>query len=174
MTETDVRKTFPEATEAQVQAILALRGAEDARLAALEAELETARQTIGTLEKDKAGAGALEAELEGYRRAEARRREAEEARQARQALENRFNAVVGERTFVHELVRQGVLDAFEKALAGNAGNGRDDAAIFDALTRDKDYFLSMNPPAAPDMGRVEGGFGADATARAVMGLPPRE
>ena len=37
--------------------------------------------------------------------------------QARAALESRFNAVVGDRKFVHDFVRQGVLGEFEKALA---------------------------------------------------------
>ena len=62
---------------------------------------------------------------------------------------------------------------FEKALADKANEGKGDAAIFDGLTRDKDYFASMNPGGKPDMGGI-GGVSSDDDARAIMGLPPKK
>lgn len=173
MTRDDVRKTFPEATDEQVKAIMDLHGADiertkgavgadAAKLTALQNELNEAKTTIGTLEAAKADADKLQAEIDRYKQAE-----------ARAALESRFNAVVGDRKFVHDFVRQGVLGEFEKALADKANEGKGDAAIFDGLTRDKDYFASMNPGGKPDMGGI-GGVSSDDDARAIMGLPPKK
>ncbi len=184
MTRDDVRKTFPEATDEQVKAIMDLHGADiertkgaagadAAKLTALQNELNEAKTTIGTLEAAKADADKLQAEIDRYKQAEAQRQEAEKAAQARAALESRFNAVVGDRKFVHDFVRQGVLGEFEKALADKANEGKGDAAIFDGLTRDKDYFASMNPGGKPDMGGI-GGVSSDDDARAIMGLPPKK
>ena len=172
MTRDDVRKTFPEATDEQVKAIMDLHGADiertkgaagadAAKLTALQNELDEAKTTIGTLEAAKADADKLQAEIDRYKQAEAQRQE------------SRFNAVVGERKFVHDFVRQGVLSEFEKALADKANEGKGDAAIFDGLTRDKDYFASMNPGGKPDMGGI-GGVSSDDDARAIMGLPPKK
>lgn len=182
MTRDDVRKTFPEATDEQVKAIMDLHGADIERtkgaagadatkLTALQNELDEAKTTIGTLEAAKADADKLQAEIDRYRQAEAKREEARKAAQAHTELESRFNTVAGQRKFVHELVRQSVLSEFEKAVADRANEGKSDTAIFDGLTRDKDYFASMNPPAGGDMGRM-GSVPAAETARAVMGLPP--
>ena len=102
MTRDDVRKTFPEATDEQVKAIMDLHGADiertkgaagadAARLTALQNELDEAKTTIGTLEAAKADADKLQAEIDRYKQAEAQRQEAEKAAQARAALESRFN-----------------------------------------------------------------------------------
>ena len=184
MTRDDVRKTFPEATDEQVKTIMDLHGADiertkgaagadAAKLTALQNELDEAKTTIGTLEAAKADADKLQAEIDRYKQAEAQRQEAEKAAQARAALESRFNAVVGDRKFVHDFVRQGVLGEFEKALADKANEGKGDAAIFDGLTRDKDYFASKNPGGKRVMGAI-GGVSPDDAARAIMGLPPKK
>ena len=44
-----------------------------------------------------------------------------------------------------EYVRTGVMNDFEKALADKANRGKSDAEIFESLTKDRDYFKSMNP-----------------------------
>lgn len=181
MTREDVRKTFPEATDEQVNAIMSVHGADiektkasagadAAKLAALQTDLSKAKETITALEKNKTDAEAITAEIEKYRAADAKRAQDEKAAQERAALEARFNAAVGERKFVHEFVRKGVLEEFGKALCDKANEGKGDAAIFDQLTRDKDYFASMNQPGKPDMGGA-GPIGSDEDARAVMGLP---
>lgn len=82
--------------------------------------------------------------------------------------------MVGERRFVHEYVKKGVLGEFERALAEEGNKGKGDKDIFDALTQDKDYFASMNPPAAPDMGSIGAGAVDTASARAIMGLKPEK
>ena len=77
MTRDDVRKTFPEATDEQVKAIMDLHGADiertkgavgadAAKLTALQNELNEAKTTIGTLEAAKADADKLQAEIDRY------------------------------------------------------------------------------------------------------------
>ena len=58
----------------------------------------------------------------------------------------------GDRKYLHEMVRAGVMADFGKALQDKANRGKGDKEIFDDLTRDKGYFASQNPPA--DMGPV--------------------
>lgn len=184
MTRDDVKKTFPEATDEQVKALMDIHGADIERtkaaagtdaqkLKTLEADLTAAKETIKSLESANGDAAKLKKELEDYRQAEADRKKAEDAAQARAAVEARFNSAVGERKFVHEFVRNGVLGEFEKALSDKANEGKGDKDVFDQLTRDKDYFASMNPP-APNMGGIGGDNVNAQDARAVMGLPPVE
>lgn len=158
----DITKLFPEATDEQVSALLDINsrdigkakgGAEKLQtdLDAANAALETAKATITTLEAAKGDTVALQAEVDRYKAAEAERKAAETAAQLRAAIEARFNAQVGDRAFIHDFVRKGVLDEFEKALADKANAGKGDKDLFDALTTDKGYFASQNPP-PPNMG----------------------
>ena len=143
-------------------------------LTAANEQLTTARNTIVELEKSKGSVTDLEAKLKAYEDAEKVRKDKEASDAARKEVESRFDAAFGtERKFVHELVRPGVVGEFEKALADPANKGKSDKDVFDAITKDKDYFASQNPPAGGGMGGMGGGSGADKIdARAVMGLPP--
>ena len=96
MTRDDVRKTFPEATDEQVKAIMDLHGADIERtkgaagadatkLTYLQNELNEAKTTIGMLEAANADADKLQAEIDRYKQAEAQRQEAEKAAQAHAA-----------------------------------------------------------------------------------------
>lgn len=182
MTRDDVKKTFPEATDEQLKALMDIHGADiertktaagadHERLKALEASLAAAKQTISGLEAAKTDADKLQAEIDRYKAEEAKRQATEREAQARAAVEARFNAAVGDRQFVHEFVRRGVLGEFGKALADKANEGKGDKDVFDQLTKDKDYFASMNPP-APNMGGIGDAPSGAQDARAVMGLPP--
>jgi len=158
----DITKIFEGATDEQISALLdinskdigkAKAGVEklQADLDAANAALTEARATITQLESAKGDVAKLQAEIDKYKAAEAERQAAEAAAQLRAAIEARFNAVVGDRSFLHEYVRKGVLDEFDKALADKANVGKSDKDIFEALTKDKGYFASQNPP-APNMG----------------------
>jgi hypothetical protein len=166
----DITKLFEGATDDQIKALLDINSADitkalgkqsgeittlQAKATDLEGQLTTANTTIATLEAAKGDAAALEAELGRYKQAETERKQAETAAQLRAAVEARFDAVVGDRKFLHDFVRKGVLDEFERALADNANAGRGDRDLFDALTKDKGYFASQNPPI--NMGGAGGG-----------------
>jgi hypothetical protein len=154
----DITKTFPEATDEQVSALLdinsgdigkAKKGAEklQADLDTANATLKAAQDTIEGLEASKGDTSKLQQQLDAYKTAEAERKAAETTAQLRAAVEARFNAQVGERAFVHEFVRKGALDEFEKALGDKTNAGKGDKDLFDALTTDKGFFATQNPPA---------------------------
>ena len=149
-----------ELTDAQVKGLLDLNSADITKalnrqkddLTAANDALAKARETITALEANKADADALQKQIDDYKAAdEKRKQEAQEAAQ-RAELEQRFNAVSGDRKYLHEMVRAGVMADFGKALQDKANRGKGDKEIFDDLTRDKGYFASQNPPA--DMGPV--------------------
>lgn len=140
----------------------------------IKGQLKTAKETITALEASKGDTVKLQEQVDTYKAAEEQRKKDEDAAKARKEMESRFDAAVGtEKKFVHEYVRTGVIGEFEKALTDPANKGKSDKDIFDAITKDKDYFASQNPPAGGGMGGMGGGTGADKIdARAVMGLPP--
>ncbi|MEA4899317.1 MAG: hypothetical protein VB067_02540 [Christensenellaceae bacterium] len=161
----DIVAYFKDATDEQVKALLDINSADitkaldkrkgetdalQGRLDEANAALTTANNTIKALEATKGDTAALQKQIDDYKKADADRQEAEKQARAQAELEERFNAAAGDRAFIHDYVRKGVLDDFGKALADKANRGKSDKDVFDAITKDKDYFASQNPP--PKMG----------------------
>jgi hypothetical protein len=174
----DITKIFGDATKEQIDQIMAIYGADieaaKATGTAAAEELKTAKETIAALEAAKGNADELAKELDRYKAEEQARKAEEEAAKAHAAIESRFTAVTGGKAFVHDYVRSGVLGEFEKALADETNTGKSDAEIFDALTKDKDYFKSQNPGSVGGMGKpgsVDIDAASMAAARKIMGLP---
>lgn len=135
-------------TEEQANKIFAMNGldVENAKKK-LQSDLEDAKAALAALEASKGDADALQAELDHYRQAEAEREKAEQEAAEAARLMERFNAVKGENKFSSEFTEKGVLEAFRSALADPANEGKGDAELFAALTRDKEgVFASKNPP----------------------------
>lgn len=153
----DILRIFEGATKEQIDQILDINSGDVGRalnrqkdeLEHATEELREAKETIAKLEQSSADADELKRQIDAYREADERR--AQEAREAaeRAELEERFGAVSGERKFVHDMVREGVMRDFGAALKDKANRGKSDREIFDALTKDKDYFASQNPQANP-------------------------
>ena len=99
-------------------------------------DLKTAKETISTLEANKGDTDALQAELDKYKQADEARQKAEQEAAAHKAMEDRFNAVLGDKQFANDLVRNGTMDAFSRALNDPANTGKGDKELFDALTKD--------------------------------------
>ena len=107
-----------------------------------------------------------------YREAEALRAREEAKAEQRRALSKRMDAVLGGRRFVHERLREDVLNDFARALADADAQGRSDQEIFDALTKDRHYFASRHPaPRMAAFGRVREDGGAMSALRRAFGLP---
>lgn len=169
MRKDDITRLFPEASDEQVKALLDINSAdithaldkrrgetdqlqEELSKARAEADkareaLSKANETIQGLESVKGDAAKLQEEIERYKQAEAERIEADKKAAAQRELEERFSAVCGDKKFIHDLVRRGVMEDFGKALNDRANRGKSDAEVFDALTKDQGYFASQNPPA---------------------------
>ena len=83
----------------------------------------------------------------------------------RAEVERRFEAAAGNREFLHEYVRKGLLADFAAALEDAANAGRSDAEVFSALTREKNCFAAQNPPPplpAPEAAELERASGGEA------------
>lgn len=146
-----------ELTDAQIKALLDVNSADITKalnkqkddMAATEKALTDARATITELEKNKGDVTELQKQIDAYKEADAQRQKAAKEAEERAELESRFAAVSGERKFIHDMVREGVMRDFDAALKDKANRGKGDKEIFETLTKDKDYFASQNPPAPP-------------------------
>lgn len=120
----DISRIFEGATKEQIDQLLDINSADIGKalgkqkddLTAANDALAKAQATITALEANKADATALRKQIDDYKAAdEKRKQEAQEAAQ-RAELEQRFNAVSGDRKYLHEMVRAGVMADFGKAL----------------------------------------------------------
>lgn len=151
------------------------KGKYDSDLKKARDDLKAAKETISTLEANKGDMDALQAELDKYRQADEARQKAEQEAAAHKAMEDRFNAVLGDKQFANELVRNGTMDAFFRALNDPANTGKGDKELFDALTKDA-AGIWKNPQ--QETVKVPGVTGSWADAdnkermmRQAMGLP---
>ena len=159
MTKNDIATILAglELTDAQVKALLDVNSADITKalnkqkeeLANANEALKKAQETIATLEANKADVDALQKQIDQYKQAEAERAEAEKQAREEAELEERFSAVAGDKKFIHDMVREGVKRDFGAALKDRQNRGKGDAAIFEALTKDKGYFASQNPAGNP-------------------------
>lgn len=154
------------------------KGKYDSDLKKARDDLKTAKETIATLEANKGDTEALQAELDKYKQADEARQKAEQEAAAHKAMEDRFNAVLGDKQFANDLVRNGTMDAFSRALNDPANTGKGDKELFEALTKDA-AGIWKNPQREPV--KVPGVTGSWADAdnnermmRKVMGLPPEK
>ena len=107
------------------------------------AEQMEAEAAVGKMAEENAAMKQLLNEYEAEKAAQTQA--AAEAR-ARQAMEDRFEKAVGDRQFVHEVVRQGVLADFAVLAADPENVGIGDRELLDRLTRGQGYFAKQCPP----------------------------
>lgn len=162
----DVSRIFKDATEEQINQLLDINSADIGKArgsaAKMQEDLDAAHATIVELKANAGDVAKLKEQIAKYEQADAERKEAEKKAAERAELEERFTAVSGERKYIHDMVREGVMADFGKALQDKANRGKSDTEIFDTLTKDKGYFASQNPPA--NMGGVGNVTGDDSDA----------
>lgn len=152
----DIAKIFEGATDEQINKILDINSADIGKaknasaqiqqdLDAANAALAKANETIKSLEANKGDLEKVQKELDDYKAAEEQRIAAEKAAAERAELMERMDAVLGDRKFIHDRMRDIVADDFAKALADKANRGKSDTEVFEAITRDQGYFASQNP-----------------------------
>lgn len=151
-----ITEIFKDATKDQIDQLLNINSADISKALGsagdVQQKLDAANNKIAELQAKAEKAEALQQENNQLKEAEKQRVEAEKKAQERAELEERFNSVSGDKKYIHDMVREGVLNDFGKALADKANRGKGDKEIFEAITKDKGYFSSENPPA--DMGGV--------------------
>lgn len=170
MTREQVRSIFADATDDQVNQLLNIHSADigkakssgdklQADLDSVKNELATAKATISQLEASKGDVEALQKQIDDYKAADKKRAEDAAAAAEKAELEERFGIVANGKTFIHDMVKAGVLADFGAALKDKTNRGKSDAEIFEQLTKDKGYFSSQAPnvPSQPKLGNVGAG-----------------
>ena len=183
-------KAIAELTDEQIKAIMDLNGADvekaKAKVTALEADLKQAKEAndkINTefeaLKSSNAGAEEYKSKYEALvaeNEAKAKQAEADRiAKEKAESLDKRFEAVVGDKKFSHEAIRADYRRKFENALADKENEGKSDADVFHALSKDDATAFTGVTAVRLQGGRPQelGSNYDDATARAVMGLPKK-
>ena len=147
----EIKAIFENATDDQLDKIMALNGADiekgKGKITALENELkekkeafenlnnemETLKSNNATAEDYKAKFEQLQTEIaEKEKQAEADRLAKEKA----DLIESRFAAVVGDKKFNHEAIKADYLRKFGEALDNKDFTGKSDSEIFHELTKD--------------------------------------
>ena len=151
----DISKLFPDATDDQISALLDINsrdigkakgdaGKAQSDLDAANNALKEAQATIAALEAAKGDAEALQKQIDEYKAADEKRKADEKAAAERTELLGRMDAVLGDRKFAHERLRDVVAEDFAKALKDKANLGKSDKEVFEALTNDQGYFANQN------------------------------
>lgn len=152
----DISKLFPDATDEQISALLDINSKDIGKakgdagkiqtdLDAANEALKEAQNTIAALEAAKGDAEALQKQIDEYKAADEKRKADEKAAAERAELMERMDAVLGDRKFTHDRLRDVVFDDFANALNDKANRSKSDKDIFDALTKDQGYFVNQNP-----------------------------
>ena len=147
----EIKAIFADATDEQLKAVMDLNGADvekaKSKVTALEAELKESKEdkdkliseldelkaTNASGEDWKAKFEALQSEnIAKEKQAEADRILAEKT----EAINKRFDAVVGNKKFSHDAVREAYLKKFGEAIELEANKSKADADIFHELTKD--------------------------------------
>lgn len=188
----DLKAIFAEATDKQLKKIMDLNGSdverEKGKLSALEKELEDKKAAFDTLNGEFEALKASNASAEDYKAKfdklqediaakEKEEREAKEKAEREENILNRYNAVAVDKDgkpleWTHEAIKADYLHKFSEALNDKANEGKSDADIFSALTKEdgaafkvpgaQTVFGGANNVSCPDLD--------DAKINAIMGL----
>lgn len=133
-----------------------------------------AAETIKQLQESMGDVDGMKAKLEEYQKADEARQKAEQEAAAHKAMEDRFNAVLGDKQFANDLVRNGTMDAFFRALNDPVNTGKGDKELFEALTKDATG-IWKNPQQEPvKVAGVDMHTGAKYTADQIRAMTPEQ
>lgn len=132
-------KIFAERSK-EIEADKAKREKVEADLEANKKSLENLTKEFETLKTSNASAEEYKSKYEAIvaeNEAKARQEEADRiAKEKAEGIDKRFDAVVGEKKFTHSAIRAEYRRQFETALSDKANEGKSDADVFHALTKD--------------------------------------
>lgn len=160
----EIKAIFADATDEQLKAVMDLNGADvekvKLKVTALEAELKETKEDKDKLiseldelktanasgEDWKAKFEALQSEnIAKEKQAEADRILAEKT----EAINKRFEAVVGDKKFIHNAVREDYLKKFGEAIELEENKSKADADIFHEMTKDDRCFEGVKVERLP-------------------------
>lgn len=147
----EIKAIFPDATAEQLQSIMDLNGADvekakakttdaEAKLEKKQEELDKALEEAKKLKESNATAEDWKKKFDDLEKSIAEeKKQAEADRKAKEKADRiaeRFNAVLGDKKFNHGAIKADYLAKFGKALEEKENEGKSDADIFHALTKD--------------------------------------
>ena len=146
MTRKDISSIFADATEEQINALLDINSTDIGNAKRkLENDLATANstlaerdKTIADLEKNQGDTAAMQKVIDEYKAADEQRKANEAAAAEQAALMTRFDTVAGDKKFINDFTRNGIIAEFKDALAKDENKGKGDADIFAAVVKDRD------------------------------------
>lgn len=135
-------------------------------------QIEALEGASGNAEKYKKDLEDLKAQI--AKEKEEAERKAKEA-EIEAEYKTRFSGLAGENKWRDELTEKAVYAAFKEALADENNKGKGDKEIFEALTKDKNYYENPNPIDMKGMGSNKtAGNASELQILKVMGVPEKE
>ncbi len=166
MTREQLKYNIEGITDEQLKSILDINTADIGKakepIAALQEQLNTANNTISELEKNKGDVTALQAEIDKFKQEKADREKAEQEAAKDAAYMARFDKLHGERKYTNDFTKNGIFAEFKEALSKPENEGKSDADIFAAITKDRDGIFT-NPNPSID---IPGAGGSDSIEKA--------
>lgn len=156
----EIKAIFPDATDDQITTLLNKHGAE---LEGWKTQYNTANDALTELQ-NKGNIDDVRAELETYKNKVADY-EAATAKAAQEAeLSRRFASAHGGKKFVNSYTEEGLLGAFKAEIAKPENQGKADADIYSAITKDRTdlYLNERQNPDVPGAGAAEPPKNAEA------------
>ena len=145
----------------------------------LKGEKKTLEDEVTRLNENANGNEDVKKELEALKAkidADAKQAEADRiSREKAESDERLFNEAVGEKKFSHDAIKSHYFNLFRQDLAKEENKGKSAVDILHNLTKDDKTAFEGVTAVKLEGGRPQG-LGSnydDATARAVMGLPPK-
>ena len=119
----------------------------------LQQKLDTAQKQIDEMsETVKTATGMdetikmLQEKILNYERAEEQRKQTEQAAESMARLKARFEPLRGTNNFLNEGTEKWIFSEFEKAIADKSNEGKSDAEIYTAITKDKNIYVNPQEP----------------------------
>ena len=147
----EIKAIFPDATDEQLGQVMDLHGTDlekvKSKVTALEADLKEKNKDFDKLNSEfealkESGASAEDwkAKFEALQADNVAKEKQAEAdrimREKQESVNNRFTAVLGDKKFTHDAIKADYLKKFGDALDSKDYEGKSDADIFHALTKD--------------------------------------
>lgn len=129
--------------------------AEKAKTNALQKDLDNEKEARGKLENEigelkKADPKKLQETIDDLEDKIRKRTEADEQAKQNKALAERFSAVAGEKKFLNDFTKNGVLAEFKEALGKDENKGKGDKEIYEGLVKDREGIFA-NPNTSADI-----------------------
>jgi DNA repair exonuclease SbcCD ATPase subunit len=124
-------------------------------------QIKALNETIKGSEGDAQKLKDLQEKVQGYEKAEADRKKAEEEATKEAGIRARFDGLKGENKYLNEGTETWILNEFKKALESKDNAGKSDADIYAAVIKDKNVFagkqkLTIPPANGNSSGEVDG------------------